>query len=180
MSSRASRTIVAIGGTALVLLVARWLDGDVLASIVRDAERSFHPTRAAIALSMGYLMIAAGALLISALARRAPYAVVGLVLAGAGAFLTFLFPLVFYLTASGNAPARLTGPVADLLDNSYSTLAQGPLNAVAILGAVMLLVGLITVGSVVRHWQVTAAPDVADAARPLDVQPETPETAPTS
>jgi hypothetical protein len=96
-------------------------------------------------------MIAVGALLIVFLARRAADSAVGVLYAAGGAFLTFLFPLTIVLTLHGNSPAILTGPIADFLDSLWTKSEQGPLGAVPILGAVMFLVGLLSIGSIVRN-----------------------------
>jgi hypothetical protein len=151
ISSRASRTLVALVGAAVIIAIARWFDSDVITGIQQRAGADFDATPAAVATSLGYLMIAAGALLIVFLARRAAYPEVGVLYAAGGAFLTFLFPLTWFLTVHGNSPAILTGPVADFLDSLWTKTEQGPLGAVPILGAVMFLVGLLEIGSIVRN-----------------------------
>jgi hypothetical protein len=167
ISSRASRTLVALVGAAAIIAIARWLGGDVIAGVQQRAGADFDPTPAAVAVSLGFLMIAAGALLIVFLARRAPYPEVGVLYAAGGAFLTCLFPLTWFLTVHGDSPAILTGPIADFLDSLWTKTQQGPLGAVPILGAVMFLVGLLTIGSIVRN-RGHAVPAVA--ASPLDTQ----------
>ena len=151
ISSRASRTLVALVGAAVIIAIARWLDSDVITGIQQRAGADFDATPAAVATSLGYLVIAAGALLIVFLARRAAYPEVGVLYAAGGAFLTFLFPLTWFLTVHGNSPAILTGPIADFLDSVWTKTEQGPLGAVPILGAVMFLVGLLAIGSIVRN-----------------------------
>jgi hypothetical protein len=142
---------VALVGAGVMIAIARWLDSDVITGIQQRAGADFDATPAAIATSLGYLVIAAGALLIVFLARRAAYPEVGVLYAAGGAFLTFLFPLTWFLTVHGNSPAILTGPVADFLDSLWTKTEQGPLGAVPILGAVMFLVGLLAIGSIVRN-----------------------------
>ena len=167
ISSRASRTLVALVGAGVIIAIARWLDSDVITGIQQRAGADFDATPAAVATSLGYLMIAAGALLIVFLARRAAYPEVGVLYAAGGAFLTFLFPLTWFLTVHGNSPAILTGPIADFLDSVWTKTEQGPLGAVPILGAVMLLVGLLAIGSIVRDRE-HVVPGVA--ATPLETK----------
>jgi hypothetical protein len=166
MSGRTMRILEALGGAVVILLVVRWLDSDVISGIQRSAGVNFDPMPAAIASSLGYLMVAAGALLIVLRARRSVELLVGIAYAIGGAFLTFLFPVTWFLTAKGSSPAILTGPLADLLDRFWTKAEQGPLNSVAILGAVMFLAGLVTIGSAIRQRRtpVSVAP-----ASPLGV-----------
>jgi hypothetical protein len=149
MSDRMARTVVALGGGAATIAIAGWLDREVI-GVQRGATAAFDVTTTAVVFSLGYVIIAAGVLLIVVLARRATYPVVGVLYVLGGAFLTFLFPVTWFLTAKGNSPAILTGPLADFLLRFWMKTEQSPLNAVAILGAVMLLVGLVTIGSGIR------------------------------
>ena len=169
MSDRTIRILAALGGAVLVLLVIGWLDSAVVAGIDRTAGANFDPMPAAVASSLGDLAIAAGALSIVLLARRAVDAWVGISYAIGGAFLAFLFPVTWFLTAAnGNSPALLTGPIADLLDQIWTNTEQGPLNSVPILGAVMFLVGLYTIGAVIRIRRASAPPVTVS---PLEAQP---------
>jgi hypothetical protein len=151
MSDRTKRILEALGGAALALFIIRWIDSDVIASVDRSAGANFDPMPAAIATSLGYVIVAMGALLIAFLARRSVELWVGLSYTIGGAFLTFLFPVVWFLTAKGDNPAILSGPLADLLDQIWTQAEEGPLNSVAILGALTMVVGLITIGSVIRQ-----------------------------
>jgi hypothetical protein len=157
--------VLALAGAAVIIAIARWFDRDVISGIQQRAGADFDPTPAVVATSLGYLVIAAGALLIVFLARRAAYPEVGVLYAAGGAFLTFLVPLTWFLTVHGNSPAILTGPVADFLDSLWTE--QGPLGAVPILGAVMLLVGLLAIGSIVRDREHVVP---AVAATPLETK----------
>jgi hypothetical protein len=160
MSNRTRRILEALGGAALALFIIRWIDSDVISSVDRSAGANFDPMPAALATSLGHLLVAAGAILIVLLGRRSAELTVGISYTIVGAFLTFLFPVTWFLTAKGNNPAILTGPLAELLDRIWSKAEQGPLNSVTLLGAVMLLVGVITIGSVIRQRRtpVTVAP----------------------
>jgi hypothetical protein len=151
MSDRIRRIFEALGGAALALFIVRWVDTDVVSSIDRSAGQNFDPLPAAFATSLAYLLVAAGAILIVFLAWRSKELMVGIAYTVGGAFLTFLFPVTWFLTAKGNNPAILSGPFADILDRIWTKAEQRPLNSVAILGAVMLLAGLSTIGSVVRQ-----------------------------
>jgi hypothetical protein len=167
MSDRTVRIVEALGGAALALLIVRWLDTDVVANIHRQAGANFDLMPAAVASSLGDLAIAASALLIVFLARRAVNLWVGVPYAIGGVFLAFLFPAMWFLTAKGANPPILTGPIADLLDRIWTKAEQGPLNSVAILGAVLFLVGLVTIGSVVRNRR---KPVAQGEVSPLEVQ----------
>ena len=167
MSDRLVRTLAALLGGAGIIALAGWLDKEVIAGVQRSAAANFDVTPGAVAFSLGYLMIAAAALLIVALARRATFPVVGVLYILGGGFLTFLFPVAWFLTARGNSPAILTGPIADFLDSFWTRMEQGPLNSVAILGAVMFLVGLVTIVTILRTRARSLA---ATAVGPLETQ----------
>ena len=146
MSPTSIRKVMAITTAAVVVGLASWLDSSVLVGIQRTSAASFDPTQSAWGLTLGYLMVAGAVLLIGLLARWAQSTIVGLVYALAGAFLAFLFPIVWLWSASINgADPILPGPIASFVDDAYLNLEQGPVNAAAIIGAGMLLVGIASI-----------------------------------
>jgi hypothetical protein len=152
MSSHRQRTVVAVLGTALVLLVAGWFDNVLMAAVRRTEGTTFDITQTASALPVGYMLIAAGTLAILVLARRADSRLVDVVYVVVGGFLTLLFTLVWTLAASINgAPPVLPDPLASFIGQAYTTAETGPLNAVAIIGAAMLVVGIADLGLALRR-----------------------------
>lgn len=165
MPDRSVRKLVALLGAAAVLGIAGWVDTVVILGIQRSSAQTFDVSQIAWALPFGYLTIAAAVLVIGLLARWAQSGLVGLVYALVGAFLAFLFPILWLWAAGVNgATPFLPEPIATFITEVYSNLEQGPLNAVAIIGAGMLLVGLATIGHALRH-RAPAAP--AEVQGPL-------------
>ena len=144
--------MAAILGAAIVLLVAGWFDTVLMAAVRRTEGATFDITQTAAALPVGYVLIAAGMLAIVVLGRRADSRLVDVVYAVAGGFLTLLFTLVWTLAATINgAPPVLPDPLASFIGQAYTTAETGPLNAVAIIGAAMLVVGLADLGLALRR-----------------------------
>jgi hypothetical protein len=157
-----ARKLVALVAAGVVLLIVGWLDTVVLVGIQRRSEETFDISQVAWALPLGYLAVAAALLAIGLLARWVNSAFVGLAYALVGAFLTFLFPIEWQWAAAINGAAPfLPGPIASFVNEAYLRTEQGPLNAVAIIGAGMLLVGLANIGLALRRERPAAgdAPD---------------------
>ena len=76
---------------------------------------------------------------------------VGLAYVLVGAFFAFLVAFVWTIAAQVNdAPSVLPEPIAVFLSQVYLHAESGPLNADAIIGAGMLLIGLTTIRQVLR------------------------------
>jgi hypothetical protein len=152
VSNQSIRKLVALAAATAVLVIAGWLDTVVIVGIQRSSEATFDISQFAWALSFGYLTVAGAVLTIALLARWARSILVGLVYAVVGAFLVFLSPMI-WLGAVGlnGAPPFLPGPIATLVNDAYLYGEQGPLNAVAIIGAGMLMVGIGSVAYAFRH-----------------------------
>ena len=139
--------MVAILGAAIVLVVAAWYDTDPDGSGHADQGSTFDVTQTKFALPVGYLIVATGVLIVALVTRRADSRLVDVVYVAVGGFLTLLFTLVWTLAATINgAPPVLPDPLASLMDQAYTTAETGTLNAVAIIGAAMLVVGLADLG----------------------------------
>jgi len=151
MSDRSARKLVALVGAGVVLLVCGWLDAVVIVGISRRANETFDPSGIAWALSFGYLVVAGAVLVVALLARWARSAVVGVVYVLVGVFFVFLPPInwLWAATINGASPI-LPDPLLTLVNTAYVDAEQGPLNAVAIIGAAMLLVGGLSVAGVLR------------------------------
>jgi hypothetical protein len=171
VSDRSTRKLVALLGAAVVLVIAGWVDTVVMVGIHRTSSATFDIIQIAWAVPFGYLTIAAAILVIGLLARWARSVLVGLAYALIGAFLAFLFPINWLWTAETNgAPPILPAPVATFVNEVYSHAEQGPLNAVAIIGAGMLLVGLASIGYELRH-PVRAVPGGVEGPLQAEVSP---------
>jgi len=152
MARGRQRTVAAVLGAALVLLVAGWFDNILMAAVRQTEATTFDITQTATVLPIGYVLIAAAVLAVLVLARRADSRLVDVAYAVAGGFLTVLFTLVWTLAATINgAPPVLPDPLASFIDQAYTTTETGPLNAVAIIGAAMLVVGLADLGLALRR-----------------------------
>ncbi len=160
MSGPSTRKLVALVLAIAVLATAGWLDTVVIVAIQQSSQETFDISRLEWALSFGYLIVAGAVLAIALLARWARSVLVGLVYAVVGAFLVFLSPMI-WLGAVGlnGAPPFLPGPIATLVNDAYIYGERGPLNAVAIIGAGMLVVGIGSIAYAFRH-RASVAPAV--------------------
>jgi len=158
MPSRSPRIIVAlVAGVALLGFIG-WLDGTVMLDAQRDNARFFRASSFALALSLGYLVVAAGVLVVGLVVRWAQSLWVGIGYATAGAVFTFLGAI--YTGPAGSVVGEqplLPAPIVQVVANVY-TWSAGPLGAVGIIGAAMLLAGLVTIGLEVRGRRTTASP----------------------
>lgn len=171
VSNRSNRKLVALAAAIAVLVIAGWLDTVVVVGIQRRYEQTFDISLFAWALSIGYLIVAAAVLAIALLARWAKSVLVGLVYAVVGAFLVLLFPMI-WLGAVGlnGAPPFLPEPIATLVNDAYLYGEQGPLNAVAIIGAGMLIVGIVSIAYAFRH-RASATPVGVEGPLPSEATP---------
>jgi hypothetical protein len=152
VSQQSIRKLVALAGAAAVLVIAAWIDTVAMAGIQRRSSQTFDITEIAVALPFGFLTVAGAVLATALLARWARSVLVGAVYALVGAFLAFLFPIVWLWAASVNgATPVMPAPIATFVNDVYLNLEQGPLNAVAIIGAGMSLAGVASIGSALRH-----------------------------
>jgi hypothetical protein len=139
---RPGRMVVALLGAAAVLIAAWWFDTDVMQAVLQAEDSTFDVTQTAVALPVGYLMIAAGVLVVALLGRWADSRLVALIYALTGAFFAFLFTLVWALASGKNEAAPiLPQPLAAFLGNVWTSTESGQLHAVPVLGAAMFLVG---------------------------------------
>ena len=92
--------------------------------------------------ALGYFLVAGGSLAIAVVGWRARSLSLGFAYVVVGGFFTFLDTITWKLAAQINgAPAVLPEPVASAISKIYAW-QTGLLNAVPILGAVTLLVGI--------------------------------------
>ncbi len=173
MSDRSALKVVAVVGAGILLVIAAWLDSVVLVAIVKSASASFDVQSLVWAESFGFLAVAGTVLAVALLGRWARSALVGGVYAIVGALLVFLGPINWLWAASINgARPVLPGPITTLVNNLYINAEQGPLNAVAIIGAGMLLVGIASIVDAMRHRAPAAAPPVATSSVTSEVSPD--------
>lgn len=152
MSSHRARSVVAILGAVGMLMAAAWYDTNVLAAVIRTQGTTFDVTQTAIALPAGFILVAVGVFGVALLARGADSRVVDVVYALIGAFFAFLFTLMWTVAASVNdAPPVLPDPLPSFIGQTYTATENGTLNAVAVIGAAMLVVGLANLGRALRR-----------------------------
>ncbi|HVA86817.1 MAG TPA: hypothetical protein VNF73_10945 [Candidatus Saccharimonadales bacterium] len=151
MSGPTIRMLVALLGGAAILVVAAWLDTAVLLGIEHRVAATFDTTEWALALPAARVATAGSILALALLAWWARSLRVGLAYVVVGAFFAFLGSLnVLFATAVNGAPPVLPEPIATFLGQVYLHAEYGPLNAPAVIGAGMLLIGLATIGLSLR------------------------------
>ena len=149
--SKTGRTVVALAGAALLLVVANWFDTTIVHDALRDAQATFDMSGFAITVAVGSLLVAGCVLLIGALAWRAGSVTVGLAYAIVGGFIVATPWLTFNLAASVNgAPPALPEPLATAIGNIFFRSFGGSLNAAGTIGAAMLISGVV---ALVRQWR---------------------------
>jgi hypothetical protein len=168
VSRQSIRKLVSLVAAGVIVVCAGWFDTVVLVGLQHRASQLFDPLPYVWATSLGFVVLAGAVLAVTLLARWAHSGVVGLVYVLVGGLLVFVGPLI-WLGADGlnSAPPFLPGPLATMVDDIYLYGEQGALNAVAIIGATMLLVGLASVGSALRP-RAPAVPSPTEAS----LQPE--------
>jgi hypothetical protein len=147
---KSARTIVALLIVALLVAFVAWFDNGFLAGAEQEAARSFRMAGYALWLSVGYLVVAGSVLAVAVAARWAGSLWVGIVYSLVGAFFAFLRAIYFGPAGSASgAPSILPAALARLVADTYQS--TGPLDATAILGAGLLIVGVGTIVWVVRQ-----------------------------
>ena len=122
---------------------------------IRQQEAAtFDPTGLSLAYALGSVAVASGVLVLAVLAWRSRSALVGVAYLIVGGFFGFMPVINWWGAAQINgAPPVLPGPIADAVSQIYFW-SNGPLNAIAMVGAGMflagLLVGLLVVGRSIR------------------------------
>jgi hypothetical protein len=140
--SRATYSAIGAGGALLAIVVFAWVDTIVIRDARRLAASTLEPTQANGLTALSSVALAATILGLAVAAWRSRSAFVGGLYAMVGAILAFL-PVIFLTLAveRDGAPPVLPGALAGLLsDLAFFTL--GPMNAVGLLGAAMLVIGL--------------------------------------
>ncbi len=164
MSQRIVRDGIALIGAAAILVAAGWLDTHVFREIQRGVSNSFDYSTLAWALPFGYLMVAVAVVAVAGLAAWARSLLVGVVYAVVGAFFAFLFTITWLFASEINGVQPiLPRPLATIIGDMWTWGAEGPLQAMSIIGAGMLLAGLASIAFVVfrragRASETEAAP----------------------
>jgi hypothetical protein len=108
--------------------------------------RTFELEPALFVATLGHLAVAAGILVLAVLAWHSRSVAVGIAYALVGAIAAFLAPITWHLAAQvNNAPAVVPDPASRFISMIF-TWQDGPLAAVATIGAGMLLIGLAVIG----------------------------------
>lgn len=151
MADRWTRIVVALVIGAALLGCMGWLDGTVMREGVKEAVRNFRVV--SWQPSFGYLAVAGAVFVVGLAARWAQSLWVGIGYALAGAAFTFLEAIYTGPAAGhGDTPPLLPDPLVQVVAK-VSLWSYGPLNATAIIGAAMLLAGILTIGLEVRYRQ---------------------------
>ena len=151
MVGRSTRTAVALAIGVAILGFMGWLDGSVMRNGLHESLRFFRVF--SLQLSFGYLAVAGAVFVVGLVARWAQSLWVGISYALAGAAFTFL-RAIYTGPAAWHAdnPPLLPDPLVQAVAR-VSDWSTGPLNATEIIGAAMLLAGVLTIGLEVRHRQ---------------------------
>ena len=141
--SRTGRTLAALAGAAILLVVAAWFDTIFLRDALRQGAATFDISGSSAVLVLGSLLVAGSALGVWILAWRARSVVVGLAYAIVGGFLAALPWLVWSLAVQVNdKPPVLPEPLLTVVSETYAR-TSGSLNAVGTIGAAMLIAGVV-------------------------------------
>lgn len=161
--SRTGKALVALAAAAIALVVMAWFDSTVLRDAVRQAQATFTSASVAPLFVLGSLLVAGAVLLLGALAWRAASLVVSLAYVVVGGFFVALWWVVWNLgSATNDAPPVLPEWFASALTSIWVS-TTGQLNAVATIGAGMLIAGI---AALVPWWRGRAAAFRADVAVP--------------
>lgn len=161
---------IAIAAAAVLLFVGGWVDNHVMTRFDQQFRSTFDPAWPTFALAIGQLAVAGAVVLLVVLAWRSRSRLVGWTYLLAGAFFLGLRLLV-WLFAFGvnNAPPVAPAPIADLLSGlMFDTF--GPLNAIPMVGAGMVLGGLLVLGRRLNDRSIARASE----RRAIDGQPVRP------
>ncbi len=147
--SRTGKTIAALAGAGVLLVIAAWFDTIFLRDALRNRAATFDASGSSAVLVLGSLLVAGSVLIVWILASRARSVVVGLTYAIVGGFLAAVPWLVWNLAAETNdGPPVLSEPLLTVVSEIYFR-TSGSLNAVGTIGAAMLIAGVV---ALVR-WQ---------------------------
>lgn len=148
--SRTGKTLVALVGAALVLVIATWFDNTFMRDAVRHAQANFDMSGVGAVIAAGSMLVAGSVLVVGVLAWRAASVVVGLAYAVVGGFFLMLPWIVWNLATQVNdVPPVLPEPLLTVVSEIYFRTGGGSLNAVGTIGAAMLIAGVV---ALVR-WQ---------------------------
>ena len=148
--SKTGRTLSALVGAALALVIASWFDKTVMFDAVRHAQAEFDAAGLTALIAAGLMLVAGSVLLVGVLAWRAASVVVGIAYAVVGGFFLLLPWIVWnFATEVNDVPPVLPEPLLTVVSEVYRWTSIGSLNAVGTIGASMLIAG---VAALVR-WQ---------------------------
>lgn len=151
---RGSRTLAALAGAALMLIIAAWFDTVFLRDAAQQAKANFNLAALGPVFAAGSMLVAGCVLLAGVLAWRAASVVVSLAYAFVGGFFVTLPWIVWTAaTATNDAPPVLPEPLLTFVSEIYLWTA-GSLNAAGTIGAAMLIAG---VAALVRRQRDRAA-----------------------
>jgi hypothetical protein len=131
------RRVSAILGALMVLFVAGLVDNITLKAIAEGGDVS----AGAWGQLFGYAFIASGILLLSHLSRAITSLLVSVIYLVVGGFFALLFVVYAITIGIYDTGFPLTFP-GSWLQDLYVGLERGPVNALAIIGAAMVLIGL--------------------------------------
>ena len=135
--SRTAYGLTAVTASLLAIVGFAWLDSTVLKEAQQQASAEFDASRYTVLWSLCAVLLAAVILGLAAIAWRSESSLVGLFYLLLGGFIAFLAAIVTTLAANsgGGSLGRIISPL--LLATS------GPMNAVGMVGASMLVIGLV-------------------------------------
>jgi hypothetical protein len=160
--SRVSYSGLAVVGAAVLIVLFSWLDTTVVADAIRGVSAGFDGGPVSFVISLVGVGLAASILGLAVTAWRSRSGIVGSLYAMVGVLLAFL-PVIFFSLAAGRngSPPVLPDPMARLIGDLVRG-TSGPTNAVSLLGASMLVVGLAVLTRAARE----PAPPSTDADEP--------------
>jgi hypothetical protein len=149
--SKVGRTALALVAAAVALVAITWFDTTVVHDAAQQGAQAFDHSQYALFASLGTVASAGAVLLLALLAWWSRSAAVGVLYAAVGAY--FAFQLWIWMNLAGqrnDTPPMLPYPLDSAVNHIHLATA-GPLNAVGIIGAGMLIAGVAVITRSLRE-----------------------------
>jgi hypothetical protein len=151
MMSKVGKRALALGAAAAVLVVMAWFDTTIVRDAAKQGALIFDHSQYALVAALGMILSAGAVLLLALLAWRSRSVAVGVIYALVGAYLAFQQWIWMDLAGQINgAPPVLPYPL-DSAVNHILNATIGPLIAVGIIGAGMLVAGVAVIPRSLRQ-----------------------------
>jgi len=156
--SKARGPALALVAAPVVLILMAWFDTTVVHGASQQAAATFDMSQVGLVVALGMTLVAGAVLALALIAWRSRSVAVGVVYAVVGAYLALQVWIIWTFAAQINdTPPVLPEPFLSAVTNLYHA-TDGPLNAVGIIGAGMLVAGVAVIARSFRHRSGASAP----------------------